>query len=113
MSETVLLSSRVLNTGCDRADTLAMPAVGRLAIQYVAERQRLGQLRGESPRPTSSRLALFVDHIGHDTDVRPIPQRRIEAWLLDMDVAAPPRRVRLSAVRTFCAWLVRHGHLRR
>lgn len=88
--------------------------VGRLVLQYVDERARLGQLTGTSPTTIRHRLWMFAEFMGPSTPVAKITRRRIEKWLLSMGtVSKTTLRMRHSSVKTFCTWLVEHGYLSR
>lgn len=88
-----------------------VPTLGELALRYVDERRRLGQLTGESPRTIRYRLDLFVDFLGFDTRIRSVTRRRVERWLIHQRVSNATLRVRLSAVRGFLNWCVTNEYL--
>lgn len=88
------------------------PTVGHLVLTYVDTRRALGQLTGTSPRTVGYRLWMFVDFLGPSQPVAKITRPSIERWLTGMQVAHSTLRVRLSAVKTFCDWLVAHRYLR-
>lgn len=89
-----------------------MATIGGLALAYVTERARLGQLTGMTIPNTRNRLWALATHIGTDQPISRLTQRRIERWLLSLDVTHATLRIYLSSVRAFCSWLVKHRYLR-
>lgn len=85
----------------------------RTVLRYVSERQRLGELTGESPYGVRKVLWAFAEAVGGERLPVKITRRHIERWLMDMDVAPATKRHRLSVVRTFFGWLIEQGEVRR
>lgn len=83
-----------------------------LADVYVEGRRRRGELTGDSPRVTRTRLEGFV-RVVEAGGVDSIPERAsVNAWAETLaGLSAGSRRAYIGAVRGFCAWLVIEGHL--
>lgn len=101
-----------LNLSAGSDDSAGVRGLGGLALDYVAERARIGQLTGESPRTYRKSLWNLVDFVGADAPPRRLNRRLLERWLAEMDVSPATKRQRLSVVRHFCGWLILRGDLR-
>lgn len=95
--------------------TVAGPAAGLgfMVLTYVGERTRMGELTGESPRTYRKSLWPFVRFAGADLAVSKVNRRHVERWLQSMKVAPATMRQRLSALRSFSAWCVEHGYMKK
>lgn len=98
--------------GEEDVEVAAAGEVGRLAIVYVRERVRAGQLKGESPRTVRYTLDTFVQVVGWERSPNRITRSHVEKWLERKPLAEASRRSQLSIVRCFCKWLVRKGYAR-
>lgn len=78
-----------------------------LVRQYLHERRDLA----ESTLPNVRWILLsFVDHLG-DTPASAISSAHLAEWLASLRCARSTARNRFSAVKLFCHWLIRTGHL--
>lgn len=99
-----------LSSGEDMATTL-----GPLALRYVGERKRRGEIQPNTARNIGSHLIGFAVSYGY----RPLAQlshKAVERWIeemVDAGIAASTRAVRLSSLRTFARWCVVTGHVER
>lgn len=89
-----------------------MATIGGLTLVFVDERARLGHLTGRSVPNYRNRLWRLAEYVGTHEPITRLTTRRIERWLLSLDVATSTRRVYLSTVRSWTAWLVSHRHLK-
>lgn len=79
-----------------------------LVRQYLSERHDLA----DSTRPNVRWMLLsFVEHLGDDMPACAITSEHVADWLGSLQCARGTARNRFSAVRLFCHWLIRKGHL--
>lgn len=89
--------------------------LGRLAVRWVHERQRTGQIARLTADANRRHLASFTDSYGR----RPLDQlghAAVVRWLEALErsgYAASTRSVHLSTLRSFARWCVQHGHVPR
>lgn len=82
-----------------------------LADQYVAGRRQRGEISRGTERNLSYHLAGVVAIFG-DRPAAELDRETIETWQATMGAKTPAtRRARMSSCRSFCRWLVTHGHL--
>lgn len=93
-----------------------MPTLTNLTTRYVTGRRK----RGEIARCTADQyLGRLLDFAAHAPDEpRRVHRRHVDRWLarpcLDhRQPSAHYQRTRLTAVRTFCEWLVLNDHIDR
>lgn len=87
-------------------------ALSKLALRFIAERRRRGEIGEETARNTRYRLMDFAAHAPDDP--RRLRRRHIEKWALEQpELAAASRRIRLSNVHRFCEWLILNRHIDR
>lgn len=90
-----------IDNGEDMATTL-----GPIALRYVGERVRRGEIEKNTARNIRAHLFSFAVSYGR----RPLQQlshKAVERWLEEMveeGIAASTRAVRLSSLRTFARW---------
>lgn len=81
--------------------------------QYLKERRNRAELNRSSATDVRSRLTSLAKSFGR----RPVSQlgeRAIERWLETIGgMRKSSRRAYLSAVKTWCRWMVRRGHIKR
>lgn len=75
---------------------------------YVADRVARGRFRSRTAKTVTVTLRGLCRHV---PDGEPLAAGHIEAWLAATKMAPATARTRLSQVRSFCTWMVRHGHL--
>lgn len=81
--------------------------------RYLVQRQRQGTLTHDSIRNTRCALHGFAEVFGH-RPINRLSRQDVERWLETTGHLAPAtRRSRLSAVRTFCRWLILQGTIKR
>jgi integrase/recombinase XerC len=85
--------------------------MARLALRYVAEREQRGDLTHDTARGIRYRLLDFAEHAPDRP--RAVRRKHVERWMADTRLAASTRKLRLSALRGFCAWLLEHRHIDR
>lgn len=85
------------------------PTLAELARTYIRERQAAGELCPATTPSLRRTLLRFARHAG--IPAGELTLAHVEAFLGSCSVAPSTRRQRLSAIRTFCGWLVRRGHL--
>lgn len=89
--------------------------LGPLALRYVGERKRRGEIEANTARNIRSHLIDFACSYGN----RPLEQlshKAVERWMeqmADAGIAASTRAVRLSSLRTFARWCVVAGHVQK
>ncbi len=87
--------------------------LGRLSNEYLSGRVRRGELNRDSAKMPRYALRGLCVSFG-DRPVNQLGTAAIERWLETISHKAPAtRRNELGAVRGFCAWLVKHKHIRR
>jgi site-specific recombinase XerD len=80
---------------------------------YLDERVRRHELGASTARNARSILGSFARTVA-GRPARSITAEDVGAWLESLESLAPAtRRSRFSALRMFCQWLVRRGHVRR
>lgn len=79
-----------------------------LAEQYVADRVTRGRFR---PRTATTVTITLRGLCRFVPDGEPLTSTHIEAWIGGTKMAPATLRTRLSQIRAFCHWLLRHGHL--
>lgn len=90
---------------------LMASTLGPVALKYVGERVRRGEIQPITARNIRGHLTDFACSYGH----RPLQQlshKAVERWLEEMveqGIAASTRSVRLSSLRTFARWCVVTG----
>src|SRR5437879_3199220 len=86
--------------------------IDELIETYLRERTRRHEIVDLTARNQRSALRSLVPVLG-GRQVDRLTARDIERWLEGREhLAAASRRSDYSAVRSFCAWLVRRGRLR-
>ena len=80
----------------------------RLAEQYVADRLARSRFRPKTATTVTYTLRGLCRFV---PDGEPLTAAHLEAWLTGTKMAPATARTRLSQVRAFCQWLLRHGHL--
>lgn len=79
-----------------------------LVRQYVSERHDLA----DSTLPNVRWMLLsFVQHLGDEMSAGAITSEHVAEWLGSLECARGTARNRYSAVKLFCHWLIRKGHL--
>lgn len=79
-----------------------------LVRQYVNERHDLA----DATRPNVRWMLLsFVAHLGDGAPASAITSERVADWLGSLQCSRGTARNRYSAVKLFCHWLIRTGHL--
>lgn len=81
----------------------------RLAVKYVAQRLRRGEIEEDTARGIRYRLADFCDHV--PTKPETIRRRHVAAWMERGDLSTGTLQLRLSAARGFCQWLALEGRI--
>src|SRR5687767_11651694 len=81
-----------------------------LTVLYLAERHRRGDLEAVTLPGLRWHLRSFCRFAG---PISPggITAALVDAWLSSERLARSTVRHRLSAFRSWCRWMVRHGHL--
>lgn len=87
--------------------------IGRLALDYPAERSRRGTYVPTTARHVQRTLWRFAEHVGLDKTPAKITRRHVERFLGLTPLAPSTARQYLSILREWCAWMVVNGHLRR
>lgn len=93
-------------------ERLGETELGRLAVRYVSDRQKAGQITRLTAEANYRHLRSFVESFGH----RPLTQlghAAVQRWLEGMEkhgYAAATRSVHLSTLRGFAKWCVLHRH---
>lgn len=88
--------------------------LGRLAVRYVSDRRKAGQISKLTAEANYRHLRSFVDSFGN----RPLGQlghTAVQRWLEAMEqhgYAAATRSVHLSTLRGFARWCVLHRHVK-
>lgn len=81
----------------------------KLAVEYVAARVARGEISVQSAKVQLSRIRGLL---GVCTDVATIDRRNVLTWQARLGEFKPgTRRIYLSTISGFCAWLVMEGHL--
>lgn len=80
----------------------------QLADAYVADRVTRGRFR---PRTATTVAVTLRGLCRYVPDGDALTTAHIEAWITGTKMAPATLRTRLSQIRAFCQWLIRHGHL--
>lgn len=83
--------------------------VQRLALTYVAGRERAGQVNQRTAYQLRSRLLDFA--ASAPANPKRVYKWHVERWMERPDLRPQYRRARLSALRGFCRWCVSEGHM--
>ncbi|MEA2702904.1 MAG: integrase/recombinase XerD [Actinomycetota bacterium] len=97
----------------DTEETATVHRLGDLTLRYVNERERRGEIRGETVRTYRLTLGTFVKVVGWDLAPSRLRQSHVERWQERKPLSIATKRSQLSIVRTFCRWLVRRGFAQR
>lgn len=89
------------------------PKLPHVAHAYLADRRSRGELARTSLSTIKYTLAGFIRVVGNDTRPSRIHAGHVEEWLGHAPMAAATARSRLSQLRAFCKWCVRHGYMSR
>lgn len=87
-------------------------SVMRLALRYVGQRRRRGEIADATARTYRDVLTAFAREVGDDFDVKRLTRRQIDRFM-ERPAGQATRRTRFSVLRNFCQWLVIEGHLKK
>jgi integrase/recombinase XerC len=79
-----------------------------LTEEYVADRLARSRFRPKTAQTVTYTLRGLCRFV---PDGETLSAAHLEAWLTGTKMAPATARTRLSQVRAFCQWLIRHGHL--